>query len=369
MLLSRMSLCATLRRAYLFDFSYPAQQGAFMVARDVEYVELFTGDESLSADYFESSLGFRRVAESDDDSRHSVLLRQGDAQLIVTSGPATKRFVDAHGDGVADIALACDDVATTRDAALAAGAEETDSAPGNVAVSGFGGVCHTLLPVPAEPGIRLPAGRTWIRASTPPVRQTGRIRLIDHIAICVEGGSLSDYAAFYGDAFGLVRYSSEYTALGDQAMDSIVVRSPSGGITYTLIASDPAKSPGQLDAFLTRNGGPGVQHLAFLVDDIILATRDYRNQGVKFLAAPPAYHDMLIERFADMRSHISDLRAAHVLADRDEWGYLLQLFTCSPHERNTLFYELIERRGARGFGSANIRALYEAVERERLAAG
>jgi 4-hydroxymandelate synthase len=340
-----------------------------MVARDIEYVELFTSDENLSGDYFESSLGFRRVAESADDSRNSVLLRQGDAQLIVTSGPVTRKFLDAHGDGVADIALTCDDVANTRDAALAAGAEETDCAPGNVAVSGFGGVCHTLLPLPAQPGTQLPSGRSWISASTPSIRQTGRIRLIDHIAICVEGGSLGDYASFYGNAFGLVRYSSEYTALGDQAMDSVVVRSPSGGITYTFVASDPEKRPGQLDAFLDRNGGPGVQHLAFLVDDIIATTREYRNQGVKFLAAPPAYHDMLIERFPDMRSDISDLRAGHVLADRDEWGYLLQLFTCSPHERNTLFYELIERRGARGFGSANIRALYEAVERERLAAG
>ncbi len=340
-----------------------------MVARDIEYVELYTSDESLSPDYFESSLGFTRVAESADDSRNSVLLRQGDAQLIVTSGPVTKQFVDAHGDGIADIALVCDDVAKTRDAALAAGAQDADSAPGTVAVSGFGSVRHTLLPLPEEARVRLPEGRPWASVSAPPAPQTGRIRLIDHVAICVEGGSLDDYAEFYGHAFGLARYSSEYTPLGDQAMDSIVVRSPSGGITYTLVASDPAKSPGQLDAFLNRNGGPGVQHLAFLVDDIITATGEYRNGRVKFLAAPPGYHDMLIERFADMHGQISDLRTAGVLADRDEWGYLLQLFTCSPHERNTLFYELIERRGARGFGSANIRALYEAVERERLAAG
>jgi 4-hydroxymandelate synthase len=192
--------------------------------------------------------------------------------------------------------------------------------------------------------------------------------LLDHVAACVEGGTLTDYADFYKDAFGLTRYSSEYVTLGDQAMDSIVVRSPSGGITFTLVAPDPTKSPGQLNAFLHRNGGPGVQHLAFLVDDIIPAVREFQDRGVEFLSTPSAYYEMLVGRFPDMQEEISDLQAANVLADRDEWGYLLQLFTRSPHERNTLFYELIQRRGARGFGSANIRALYEAVERDRLAA-
>lgn len=160
----------------------------------------------------------------------------------------------------------------------------------------------------------------------------------------------------------------EYVALGGQAMDSIVVRSASGRVTFTLVAPDPTKNPGQLDAFLERNGGAGVQHLAFLVDDIIPAVHEFRERGVEFLSTPGTYYDLLLERFPEMWDQITELLAAQVLADRDEWGHLLQLFSRSPYERNTLFFELIQRQGSRGFGSANIRALYEAVERDRLTA-
>ncbi|GAA3768458.1 4-hydroxyphenylpyruvate dioxygenase [Streptomyces coacervatus] len=341
-----------------------------MAVREIEYVELYARDKQAMADYFVSSLGFARVADSVGADRSSVLLRQGDVQLLVTSGPGTWKFLDQHGDGVADIALTCDDVTKTCNAVEAAGGRLAGTIQGNPIVQGFGGVSHTLLPDGGGdgPGARLPGGRTWAALPGASTRPAGRIRLLDHVAVCLEGGSLSEYADYYGDAFGLSRYSSEYVDTGEQGMDSIVVRSASGRITFTLVAPDPAKSPGQLDAFLDRNGGPGVQHLAFLVDDIIPAVSELRGRGVEFLSTPSTYYDMLAERFADMREEITGLRAAHVLADRDEWGYLLQLFSRSPYERNTLFYELIQRQGSRGFGSANIRALYEAVERDRLAA-
>jgi 4-hydroxymandelate synthase len=339
-----------------------------MAARDIEYVELYTGDKQSAVDYFTLSLGFTQVAESAGYCGASALLRQGGVQLLVTAGPETEKFLDVHGDGIADIAFTCDDVAATRDAAVAAGASVVGSVAGNPVVSGFGSVYHTLLPLSADPGIRLPAGRTWRITSEALGRPGGRIRLLDHVAVCLEGGTLADYANFYTDAFGLARYSSEYTKVDDQAMDSIVVRNPDGGITFTLLAPDRGKAPGQLDAFLARNGAPGVQHLAFGVDEIIPAVGEFRDRGVRFLSVPGAYYDMLAERLTGLGEEIADLRAADVLADRDEWGYLLQLFTRSPYERNTLFYELIQRRGARGFGTANIRALYEAVERDRLAA-
>lgn len=343
-----------------------------MAALDIEYVELYVADKQSTTDYFVSALGFTLVAESAGDGKHSVLLRQGKAQLLITAGPETQEFLGAHGDGVADIAVTCDDVAATRNAAAVAGvsmasASVASSAPGNPVVRGVGGVRHTLLPVSAAPGMRLPPGRSWACTPTAQGRRAGRIRWLDHVAICLEPGALADYADFYGDALGLARYSAEYVAVGDQGMDSIVVRSASGGITFTLVAPDEGKSPGQLDAFLSRNDGPGVQHLAFGVDEIFPAVREFQDRGVEFLSIPDAYYDALAQRQAGLRAEIADLRGAHVLADRDEWGYLLQLFTRSPCERNTLFYELIQRRGARGFGSANIRALYEAVERDRLA--
>jgi 4-hydroxymandelate synthase len=340
-----------------------------MAVQDIAYVELFTRDEASAVDYFAAALGFTRVADHTEPDRSSILLRQGEIQLVITSGRRVWKFLDAHGDGIADIALTCDNVTAAVKAAIMAGAEPLGSVHGNPAVSGFGGVSHTLLPGANATGAVLPAGRRW-RLSAPETvtRRKDRIRLLDHVAICLEGGTLSHYADFYRDAFGCSRYSSEYITLGGQAMDSIVVRNASGRVTFTLVAPDPEKDPGQLGAFLERNGGPGVQHLAFLVDEIVPAVREFRSRAVEFLSVPDAYYDMLTERLSEMREHIAELRDAQVLGDRDEWGSLLQLFSRSPYNRNTLFFELIQRRGSRGFGSANIRALYEAVERDRLSA-
>jgi 4-hydroxymandelate synthase len=337
-----------------------------MPAEDIAYIEFYTGDCRSALDYFVSSLGFTPVAESESAARHSVLLRQSEMRLVVTEGPVTRAFLDAHGDGVADIAFSCDDVTGTRDAALAAGAALVAGADGRVVVSGFGDTGHTL--VAAADVARYPAGWDW-RPVQPGAVQPGArswIRLLDHVAVCVTSDTLADCADFYVAGFGLSRYSGEHTEMGEQAMDSIVVRSPSGGITFTLLQQDGSKKPGQIEGFISRYDGPGVQHLAFAVDDIISAVHEFSGLGVEFLRTPGAYYDMLADRLPGIGAEIADLRAAGVLADRDEWGYLLQLFTRSPYRRNTMFYEVIQRRGARGFGSANIKALYEAVERDGL---
>ncbi|MFJ9742856.1 4-hydroxyphenylpyruvate dioxygenase [Streptomyces sp. NPDC101166] len=336
-----------------------------MVVQDIAYVELFTKDKSSTTEYFVSAMGFTQVADSVEVDRSSVLLRQGDVQVVVTTGRGTWKFRDEHGDGIADIAMTCDDVAATRDAALLAGAKPETSLRGDTVVSGFGDVVHTLIPAPRTAADRLPPGRTWVPLDGPQ-RPPGRVKSLDHIAVCLPGGSLTEYARFYQEGFGLDRFYSEYVSVGGQAMDSVVVRSATGGTTFTLVAPDPAKDAGQLDAFLERNGGPGVQHLAFLVDDIIPAVREFKQRGVDFLTTPDAYYDVLADRFPGLRGIVGELRDTQVLADRDEWGHLLQLFSRSPYERSTLFYELIQRHGSRGFGSSNIRALYEAVERERL---
>lgn len=339
-----------------------------MAVQDIAHVEIYTRDKNSTVDYFTSAMGFTRIAESEESDRSSTLLRQGSVHLVVTSGRGVQDFLDKHGDGIADIALTCDDVEATYAAAVSAGARPAGSRHGGPAVLGFGDVAHTLLPVADGPVAAMPAGRRWVATPDSSAGQAVPIRLLDHLAVCLEGGSLADRTDFYRDAFGFSRYSSEYVAVGGQAMDSIVVRSGSGRVILTLVAPDPAKEPGQLDAFLQRNAGPGVQHMAFLVDDIIPAVRDFRNRGVQFLKAPDSYYDMLAERLGELSEGIEDLRDAQVLADSDEWGHLLQLFTRSPYERNTLFFELIQRQGSRGFGSANIRALYEAVERDRLTA-
>ncbi|MBT2400075.1 4-hydroxyphenylpyruvate dioxygenase [Streptomyces sp. ISL-100] len=340
-----------------------------MAVHDIAYAELYTKDKVSTVNYFVSAMGFTPVADSVEVDRSSVLLRQGEVQVVVTSGRGIWKFLDDHGDGIADIAMTCDDVTATCEAAVAAGAKVADSVQGNPVVSGFGDVSHTLLPLVESPASRLPKGRSWVDTPQPPARPAERIQLLDHVAICLEGGSLERYADFYRDAFGFSRFSSEYVAVGGQAMDSVVVRSASERVIFTLVAPDPGKEPGQLDAFLERNGGQGVQHLAFLVEDIVPAVHEFRDRGVEFLSTPDSYYDLLAERIPETGQQIAALRDAQVLADRDEWGHLLQLFSRSPYQRNTLFFELIQREGSRGFGSANIRALYEAVERDRLTAG
>ncbi|GAB2810931.1 VOC family protein [Streptomyces daliensis] len=372
-----------------------------MTVHDIAYVELYTSNKKSAVDYFVSSMGFSRVAEAVGVDHSSALLRQGTVQLAVTTGPATWRFLGEHGDGIADIALTCDDVEEAVRSAVAAGATVTGPgqsrmglAQGNPAVSAFGGTTHTLLPRDHGPAAGPPPGRNWTtlpdaslqdtslpdaaapeapgpeapEQDAPSGPHTGRIQLLDHIAVCLEGATLDKYGDFYRDAFGMSCYSSEYVDVGAHAMDSVVMRSSSGRVTFTLVAPDPGKGTGQLDAFLERNGGPGVQHLAFLVEDIIPTVREYRDRGMEFLTVPDTYYDSLEKRLPGMRAEVGMLRSAQVLADRDEWGDLLQLFSRSPYERNTLFYELIQRRGSRGFGSSNIRALYEAVERDRLTA-
>ncbi|HZM83911.1 MAG TPA: 4-hydroxyphenylpyruvate dioxygenase [Candidatus Limnocylindrales bacterium] len=338
-----------------------------MTAREVEYVELYVSDMASICDYFTVAMGFTQVARSEQDGSSSVLLRQGDVQLIITSGAVTREFLSAHGDGVADVALACDNVDAAREAAEASGAL-VRSVQGSPVISRFGALSHTLVPAVQPHGARWPTHHSWAFAAAEPNWPAGRVGRLDHVAICLEGNTLGDIADFYREVLGLATYSSEYIDIGAQAMDSIVVRSSSTDVTFTLVAPDPAKGSGQLDSFLDRNGGPGVQHLAFLVDDIVAAVGEFGTRGVNFLRTPDTYYDMQAERFPEMREEIVALRESSVLADRDEWGYLLQLFSRSPHERNTLFYELIQRKGSRGFGAANIRALYEAVESDRLLA-
>jgi 4-hydroxymandelate synthase len=336
-----------------------------VAAQDIEYIEIYTSDRRSAVEYFVSSFGFIPIAESASDGTHSSLLRQGTVQLVITAGRGTEEFLEAHGDGVADIAFACDDVNQAFEMATAAGASVITSGPDVRVISGLFGTRHTL--VTRSAGSRSPVGRTWVGLPQSPVLPAGHIRLLDHVAVVAESGKLADSADYYTNAFGLPRYSDEYVEIGEQGLDSIVVRSTCGGITFTILEQDPTKKPGQLEGFLVRYGGPGVQHLAFLVDDIISAVRDYGDRGIDFLSTPSMYYKMLADRLPDIRAEIAGLRSTNVLADRDEWGYLLQLFTRSPYKRNTMFYELVQRRGARGFGVANIKALYEAVERDGLA--
>ena len=192
------------------------------------------------------------------------------------------------------------------------------------------------------------------------------LRLIDHLAICVPAGQLHPTSQFYQQVFGFDQIFTEYIEVAGQGMDSLVVQSTSGLVTFTLIEPDPSRRPGQIDDFLQWHAGAGVQHIALITDDIVSTVDRLGGRGVRFLSTPAAYYQSLEARVGPVAAPIAELSRLGILVDRDHWGQLLQIFTESTHVRRTLFIEVIERRGARTFGSGNIRALYEAKEREMV---
>ncbi|MGW4651163.1 hypothetical protein [Kitasatospora sp. NPDC004289] len=221
-----------------------------MAVHDIAYVELYTRDKVTAVDYLVSAMGFMRIADSVAADRSSILLRQGEVHLVVTSGRGIWKFLDEHGDGVADIALTCDDVARTRESAVAAGARLILSAQDNAVVSGLGPVSHSLLPRATGPeayrGTRLPIGRRWTSAAAEvPRPRTSRpsrdgaapVRwALDHIEIDVEGSGLLERAWFYRDAFGFSCEPSSQVVVAGEPRESVVVRSESGRVALTLLA-------------------------------------------------------------------------------------------------------------------------------------
>ena len=209
---------------------------------------------------------------------------------------------------------------------------------------------------------RLDAVRRFDILDTPP--DGALLDVLDHVAVCVPSGELAPVVQFCEAALGLERIFGDYIEVGAQAMDSSVVQSPSGRVTFTLLEPDTARQPGQIDTFLDANAGPGVQHLAFGTADIAGAVRTLRARGVGFLRTPGAYYDGLAARLGETAIPLPTLRELDLLVDQDHGGQLFQIFARSTHPRGTFFLELVERRGAGSFGTNNIKALYEAVERQ-----
>jgi 4-hydroxymandelate synthase len=345
----------------------------------IDHIELYVGDAKQTAFYLTTAFGFVVCGQGGPETglpgRRSLLLRQGDIQVVLTTGlvpdhPATE-YVRRHGDGVAVVGIGVDDARAAYRALTERGAEPVspprehghdDQRVVVAEVSGFSDVTHRLVERHGSPREFLPGA---FEMTEPEPDTDGKLlRAIDHLAICVPVGGLAPTARYYVDVFGFKQIFEEYVEVGGQGMFSKVVQSPSGHVTYTLIEPDPARRPGQIDNFLTWHAGAGVQHVAFGTDDIVKAVSTLGDKGVRFLGTPGTYYDTLEERVGHLDAPLDELRRLGVLVDRDHWGQLLQIFTESMHVRRTLFLEVIERRGALTFGSGNIKALYEAKQGE-----
>ncbi|MFF9045091.1 4-hydroxyphenylpyruvate dioxygenase [Streptomyces parvulus] len=349
----------------------------------VDHVEFHVGDAQQSAFYLCTAFGFRVAGQAGPetgraDSR-SLLLRQGGVDVVLTSAltpdhPAAG-YVSRHGDGVANIAFRTPDAVKAFETAVARGATPVEepvvhSQCGTEVVTasvlGFGDVAHRFVQRTRDPAEFLPGTMDMIAAD--PEESEQLLHTVDHAAICLPAGELRPTVAFYEKVFGFGQIFEEFIEVGEQAMDSKVVQSSSGKVTFTLIEPVTDRRPGQIDTFLARHGGAGVQHLALLTDDIVSAVPALEARGVTFLDTPGSYYDELSGRLKRPDLRLEDLRRTNVLVDQDHWGQVFQIFTQSMHVRKTFFWEVIDRHGARTFGSGNIKALYEAVAREKAMA-
>ncbi|WP_158620785.1 4-hydroxyphenylpyruvate dioxygenase [Corallococcus sp. AB038B] len=347
---------------------------------EIEYIELCVGDLLQSTRFFTDALGFRRVAEGGPETgleaQRCVLMQQGRCRVLLTQGltpeSPSSEYVQRHGDGVRDIALRTPDLVATYAHVIERGAhpvrEPAILQDGHgrrvlkATVQAMGDVVHSLIEREGPWEGFLPPGLRAVDAPRSPAKEL--FSGLDHVAICLTPGTLDAMVRFYTEAFGFRQSHEENVKTHGSGMNSKVVQSPSGRICFPMQEPISHENPGQIGEFLARHGGPGVQHLAMLSPDIVASARQLRTQGIEFLDIPAAYYDRLEGRLGPIPLDLGPLREMGILVDRDPWGLLLQSFTRSVHPRQTLFFEAVERKDARGFGGANIRALYEAVEHE-----
>ena len=361
-----------------------------MTITGFDHVEFYVGDLAEAASTLLGGYGFRltgrETCAAAAAGQRSSLFQQGHVKIVLTCATSPDHpaagYVSRLGDGVPVIAFRTDDVRQAFSAAVAEGATPvsdpvftgaSDDGVGIAEVSGFGDVVHRLVQRTGRgagfaPGTIEAAGDE--KGADPADRTDGELlQYLDHVATCLPAGLLDKTVGFYRDAFGFDVIFDERIVVGGQAMISKVVQVKAGRATFTLIEPDLTREPGQIDDFLQAHDGAGVQHLALGTADISKAVRRLSAHGVSFLSAPDGYYRVLEQRLGTLEIPVEVLRESSVLADRDRWGQMFQIFTRSRHKRSTFFFELIERRGARTFGTSNIHALYEALDTEQAKTG
>ena len=352
--------------------------------RGIDHIEFYVGNAFASAYFFTRALGFRPLAEAGLETglrdRQSFAVEQGEIRIVFTNaltpdGPIAEH-ARVHGDGIYDVALAVDDAERAFRRAVELGAEpvaEPHDAAGDggrvrrAAVRSFGGSVHSLVERDGNAGAAFLPGFRPTRS--PAAGRGASLTAIDHVAVCVEAGTLSQWVEFYRGVFGFHEAHHEDIVTERSAMNSKVMESENGAIKFPIMEPAPGRGKSQIEEYLDYHHGPGAQHLAMLSGDIVATVRAWREGGVNFLQTPGTYYDALPGRVGEIQENIRELRELNVLVDRDRWGYLLQVFSKPVTGRPTGFLEVVQRRGARGFGAGNVRALFEAVEREQAARG
>src|SRR5919204_962801 len=354
----------------------------FMPLHGVDHVELYVGNAAQAAYYYARAFGFREVAyaglETGVRDRVSHVLEQGRIRLVLTgalhSDSEIARHQARHGDGVKVIALSVPSAEHAYQEAVARGARgvrtpyELSDEHGTVRLSSietYGETLHTFVERHDYRGPFLP-GFQPVEEHHPSADEM--LLAIDHIVGNVELGHMEEWVSFYERVFGMtemIHFSDEDISTEYSALMSKVVTDGKGRVKFPINEPAEGKRKSQIDEYLEFYEGAGAQHIAVATRDIVGTVAEMRRRGVEFLTIPPAYYEDVPSRVPQVVEQLADLREQGILVDRDDEGYLLQIFTKPVGDRPTMFFEVIERHGARGFGDGNFKALFEAIEREQ----
>jgi 4-hydroxyphenylpyruvate dioxygenase len=353
----------------------------------MDAVVFAVGNASQAAHYYSTAFGMRCVAfagpETGRRDEASYVLESGEARFVlrgaVRPGTALASHVAAHGDGVIDLAIGVPSAREAFSYAVAHGARSLEEphveedAHGQVvlaSIATYGDTRHTLVERSDYAGPYLPGFVAAGPIVTPPAQPY--FTAVDHCVGNVELGRMDEWVGFYHQVMG---FSNMKEFVGDDiateysALMSKVVADGTRKVKFPINEPAVGKKKSQIDEYLEFYGGPGVQHIALETPDIVAAVRDMQATGVEFLPTPDSYYESLGDWVGETRVGIDELRELRILADRDEDGYLLQIFTKPVQDRPTVFFELIERHGSLGFGKGNFKALFEAIEREQARRG
>jgi len=358
----------------------------FMPLLGWDYVELWVGNAKQAAYFYEHAMGFTRTAYAGPETgvrdRASYVLEQGDIRFVVTSPLREEheitRHQARHGDGVRDIALTVPDATEAYRQAVQRGArgvaepstlEDDFGVLETAAIATYGDTIHTFVNRsdyvgPFKPG--------FVSASSNGSSKGLGLTNIDHIVGNVELGRMNDWVDFYERVFGMtniLHFGDEQIHTEYSALMSKVMSDGEGKIKFPINEPAEGKRKSQIDEYIEFYGGAGAQHIALATTDIVETVEVLKEHGMIFLETPDSYYDDVVDRVGEIAEDYDDLQRHKILADRDEDGYLLQIFTKTAQDRPTLFFEVIERHGATSFGEGNFKALFEAIEREQALRG
>jgi 4-hydroxyphenylpyruvate dioxygenase len=359
----------------------------FMPLKGWDHLEFWVGNAKQAAFFYEHAFGFTRTAYAGPETgvrdRASYVLEQGDIRFVFTSGvrPDSEitQFACRHGDAAKDTALQVPSATESYRTAVQRGArgirepEWLEDEFGRVelaTIGTYGENVHTFVNRDDYAGPYLPGYRSVVDNGQP-TTGVGLI-MLDHVVGNVELGRMNHWVEFYERVFGMtniVHFGDDQIQTEYSALMSKVMADGSGKIKFPINEPAEGKRKSQIEEYLEFNGGPGVQHIAMQSEDIVGTVEAMKERGMLFLDTPETYYEDVENRVGEISEDYADLKRLRILADRDEDGYLLQIFTKTAQDRPTLFFEVIERHGATTFGEGNFKALFESIEREQALRG